>query len=89
MEPPASYVRAWELQDAIPTLFGDAQSEAWAELVQIAADEFAQLGIALPMGNYRAVNNRLRNVPEPLLEGWLYPGIAPANFSTFYIEPSG
>ncbi len=88
VEPPANYVRAWELQDAIPTLFGDAQSEAWDELVQIAADEFAQIGIALPMGNYRAVNNRLRNVPEPLLEGWLYPGIAPANFSTFYIESS-
>ncbi len=88
VEPPANYVRAWELQDAIPTLFGDAQMEAWNELVQIAADEFVQMGIALPMGNYRAVNNRLRNVPEPLLEGWLYPGIAPANFSTFYIEPS-
>ncbi len=88
VEPPANYVRAWELQDAIPTLFGDAQMEAWDELVQIAADEFAQMGIALPMGNYRAVNNRLRNVPEPLLEGWLYPGISPANFSTFYIDQS-
>ena len=89
VEPPANYARAWELQDAIPTLFGEAQMMAWEELVQITADEFAQMGIALPMGNYRAVKNRLRNVPEPLLEGWLYPGISPANFSTFYIESSG
>ena len=79
VEPPANYLRAWELQDAIPTLFGDAQMAAWTELVQIAADEFPQIGIALPAGNYRAVKNRLRNVPEPLLEGWLYPGISPAN----------
>ena len=40
------------------------------------------------MGNFRAVRNRLRNVPDTLIEGWLYPGIAPANFSTFYIDPA-
>lgn len=86
IEPPADYLRAYELQDAIPGLYGEAQMEAWTELVEIVTDEFPQIGIALPMGNYRAVKNRLRNVPEPLLEGWLYPGIGPANFSTFYIS---
>lgn len=85
VEPPANYLRAYELQDAIPGLYGDAQMDAWNELVQIVADEFPQMGISLPLGNYRAVKNRLRNVPEPLLEGWLYPGISPANFETFYI----
>ena len=86
IEPPANYLRAYELQDAIPRLYGEAQMAAWNELVEIAAEEFPQIGIALPMGNYRAVRNRLQNVPEPLLEGWLYPGISPANFSTFFIE---
>ena len=86
VEPPANFLRAYELQDAIPGLYGDAQMAAWNELVAIVAEEFPQIGIALPMGNYRAVSNRLRNVPEPLLEGWLYPGISPANFSTFFIE---
>lgn len=86
VEPPANYIRAWELQDAIPGLYGDAQLAAWNELVEITTEEFPQIGIALPMGNYRAVKNRLQNVPEPLLEGWLYPGISPANFSTFFID---
>lgn len=85
IEPPANYLRAYELQDAIPGLFGEAQLAAWNELVEITTEEFPQIGIALPMGNFRAVSNRLRNVPEPLLEGWMYPGIAPANFETFYI----
>ena len=84
-EPPAGILRAYELQDAIPTLFGDAQMQAWSEYVDIVKEQFPKLGIALPAGNYRVVRNRLRNVPEPLLEGWLYPGISPANFSTFYI----
>ncbi len=86
VEPPAAVLRAYELQDAIGGLFGAAQLEAWNEYVAIVTEEFPKIGIALPAGNYRAVRNRLKNVPEPLLEGWLYPGIAPANFSTFYIE---
>ncbi len=85
IEPPANYKRAYELQDAIPGLFGEAQLAAWKELVEITTEEFPQIGIALPMGNFRAVKNNLRNVPEPLLEGWMYPGIGPANFETFYI----
>lgn len=86
IEPPASYLRAYELQDAIPGLYGEEQMAAWNELVSLVEAEFPQMGIALPMGNYRAVSNRLRNVPEPLLEGWLYPGISPANFETFFIK---
>ena len=85
-EPPANILRAYELQDQIARLTGDEQLEAWREYVSIVKEEFPQIGIALPAGNYRAVSNRLRNVPEPLLEGWLYPGIAPANFSTFFID---
>ena len=84
-EPPAQILRAYELQDAIPGLFGEEQMAAWQEYVAIVTEEFPKIGIALPMGNYRAVRNRLQNLPEPLLEGWLYPGISPANFETFYI----
>ena len=34
------------------------------------------------------LDNTLRNVPDPVIHGWLYPGPAPVNFETFYIDPS-
>ena len=87
-EPPANVQRMLVLQDLIPTVVGEQQDAVVAEYIALLTDNFPRIGIALPSGNYRAVNNRLRNVPEPLMEGWLYPGISPANFSTFYIDPS-
>jgi peptide/nickel transport system substrate-binding protein len=87
VQPPANVARMYELMDLLPLVAGDAQTTSMEELLQLVADDFPLIGIALPAGNYRAVNNRLRNVPEPLTEGWLYPGISPANFSTFYIDP--
>jgi len=85
-EPPADVQRMFALKDLIPQLAGAQQDAAMAEFIDLLAENFPIIGIALPAGNYRAVSNRLRNVPEPLMEGWLYPGISPANFSTFYIE---
>jgi peptide/nickel transport system substrate-binding protein len=84
-EPPAERQRMMELQDIIPTVIGAEQEERVTEYLDMLAENFPRIGIALPAGNYRAVNNRLRNVPEPLMEGWIYPGISPANFSTFFI----
>ena len=83
--PPDDMQRMYDLQDRIPLTAGAEQEAAMKEYIELVADNFPRIGIALPAGNYRAVNNRLRNVPEPLMEGWLYPGISPANFSTFYI----
>ena len=84
-EPPADVQRMFALKDLIPQVSGAQQDAAMAEYIDLLAENFPIIGIALPAGNYRAVSNRLRNVPEPLMEGWMYPGISPANFSTFYI----
>jgi peptide/nickel transport system substrate-binding protein len=85
-QPPAKVQRMLELQDQIPTVVGAQQDAAVGEYLDLLAENFPRIGIATPEGNYRAVSNRLRNVPEPLMEGWMYPGISPANFSTFFIE---
>jgi peptide/nickel transport system substrate-binding protein len=85
-QPPAKVQRMLELQDQIPTVVGAQQDAAFGEYLDLLAENFPRIGIATPEGNYRAVSNRLRNVPEPLMEGWMYPGISPANFSTFFIE---
>jgi len=84
-EPPPNVKRMLELIDQIPLVAGAKQNAVMAEFIELVTDNFPRIGIALPAGNYRAVSNRLRNVPEPLMEGWMYPGISPANFSTFYI----
>ena len=84
-EPPANVKRMLELIDQIPLVAGAKQDAVMREFLELVTDNFPRIGIALPAGNYRAVSNRLRNVPEPLMEGWMYPGISPANFSTFYI----
>ena len=85
VEPPANVKRMLELIDQIPLFAGAKQDAVMGEFLELVTDNFPRIGIALPAGNYRAVSNRLRNVPEPLMEGWMYPGISPANFSTFYI----
>ena len=76
----------YDLINLIPSVTGAQQDAAMNEYLDLLAAYFGRIGIATPAGNYRAVSNRLRNVPEPLMEGWMYPGISPANFSTFFIE---
>ncbi|WP_421726046.1 ABC transporter substrate-binding protein [Bauldia sp.] len=85
VEPPENIKRIFFLAESIPTKAGAEQDAMMKEFLDLVKEEFTTIGISLPMGNFRAVRNRLRNVPEPLIEGWLYPGISPANFSTFYI----
>ena len=50
--------------------------------------QFLTIGLSLPAGDYQVVNNTLRNVPDTVIHGWLYPGPSPVNFETFYIDPS-
>jgi peptide/nickel transport system substrate-binding protein len=58
------------------------------QFFETMADGFFMIGVSLPAGDYRVVNNTLRNVPKTLISGWLYPGPSPMNFETFYIDPS-
>ncbi|KZL12747.1 ABC transporter substrate-binding protein [Pseudovibrio sp. Ad26] len=87
-EPPAGVKRMYEITDLVPTKVGDEQTALMEEFMQLSADNFLSMGIALPGGGFRSISNKLRNVPDTLLEGWLYPGPAPVNFSSFYINPS-
>ena len=86
MEPPANVTRMFEIRDEIPLRTADAQTALMDEFNSIAADEFITFGVALPGGGYRSVSNRLQNVPDTLLEGWLYPGPSPVDFATFWIK---
>ncbi|MDR3472145.1 MAG: ABC transporter substrate-binding protein [Devosia sp.] len=84
--PPEGVQRMYQIRSEIPTAVGDKQAALMKEFGDLAADNFLEIGIALPEGFYRAVHNDLHNVPTPLIEGWYYPGPAPSNFAQYYIQ---
>ena len=86
IEPPAELQQQYELVSELQQAVGiEAQSEIMNQILELAADQFYTIGLSLPMGDYRAVNNNLHNVPNPVISGWLYPGPSPVNFETFYL----
>jgi len=85
VEPPQGVRRMYEIRSEIPTAVGDKQAALMKEFGDLAADNFLEIGIALPEGFYRAVRNDLHNA-TPLIEGWYYPGPAPSNFAQYYVQ---
>ena len=87
VEPPAAMQQTFQLLSDLKQAIGiEAQTAIMNQILELAADEFYTIGLSLPMGDYRAVNNTLRNVPDTVISGWLYPGPAPVNFESFYIQ---
>ncbi len=82
--PPEGIQRQYDIYNEVLSAPVETQIELWQELLQLAADQFYNIGISLPAAEYYVVNNNLRNVPEPLIRGWMYPGPAPANYETFF-----
>lgn len=89
VKPPPALERQYAILDELKLAVGsEAQAKLMDELLELAADQFYNIGLSLPGGDYRVISNSLRNVPEPIIAGWLYPGPAPANFETFYLDSS-
>jgi peptide/nickel transport system substrate-binding protein len=87
--PPESIQRQFEIITLVQSAVGEEQFALMNEYLELAADGFYVMGLSLPMGDYRVVSNRLGNVPDEFISGWLYPGPAPVNFETFYITDAG
>lgn len=89
VEPPESVKRQYEIMSELNRVADTAEQDAlMTELLNISAENFYTIGVGLPAGDYKVVNNTLKNVPDDMLLGWLYPGPAPVNFETFYIDKS-
>ena len=85
--PPSDIQRMIELTSLVPRAASpDEQAEMMNELLQLHADGLWVIGLAMPEGDYRVVRNDLRNVPDPIIGGWLYPGPGPMNFESFYFD---
>lgn len=62
----------------------DAQAEIFAEILDIAQEEFWLLGTVLPAEGYGIANTRLRNVPQNQPYAWIYPQPGPMQVSQLY-----
>ncbi len=62
----------------------EGQAALMNQILQVAADQFYVIGIALPANGYGIVKNNVHNVPDQILAAWLYPNPGPTNPFTFY-----
>ncbi|MGW0228111.1 ABC transporter substrate-binding protein [Actinopolymorpha singaporensis] len=86
-KPPAAPHRQMELYDTIKvTMDEKKRRRLFAEVLRISAEEFYTIGTVLIAGRYSIVQNKIRNVPEPIPEGSLYPDPAPAGPEQFYLR---
>jgi peptide/nickel transport system substrate-binding protein len=86
-KPPAVPLRQMELYDTIKTTADEAERHRlFAEILRMSAKEFYTIGTVLIAGRYSIVQDKFRNVPEPIPEGSLYPDPAPVGPEQFYLR---
>lgn len=61
--------------------------DLFMKILQISQQEFYVVGTALVEGMYDVVQNNFHNVPDPTVEGSLYPEPAAYALEQFYISP--
>lgn len=85
-EPPASVLKQLALYDRIQeTADPDQQARYTAEILDIAVDQFFQIGIATESPRSALARKDFRNVPRLMPESWLYPTPAPTNPAQYFM----
>ena len=69
---------------AMATADLDQQIAVMKQLMQLAKEQFWQLGIALPTGAYGIVRNAMHNTPKQMFTGGDYCDPGPTNPDTYY-----
>ncbi len=64
------------------------QEKLMKEILDIAADEFWNMGISTPQASFGIVKNNFFNVPDKMPSAWEWPTPAPANPFTFFFKNS-
>jgi peptide/nickel transport system substrate-binding protein len=62
----------------------EGQNELMTQILDMAAEQFYAIGIALPANGYGVVKNNMHNVPGTILNAYLYPSPGPTNTFTYY-----
>lgn len=85
-EPPEPVKRAMEAyREILVTADDDRQVELMTEILDIAAEEFYVIGTVLEPDAFGIVTNRMRNVPDSVVNSWIYPTPAPFNPEQFWV----
>ncbi len=85
VEPPAQVQEALKLYDEMKSTVDDARrTEAFKQILEIAADQFYTVGIKIPNDAYGIVKNNFKNVPEKMPNSFGYPTPAPTNPEQYY-----
>lgn len=86
-EPPADIKAQMDLYDQIKASGDPAeQAELMTQILDMAAEQFYAIGIALPASGYGIVKNNFHNVPSPHPGAWLYPNPGPTNPEQYWIS---
>lgn len=87
-EPPAIVKEQMDLYTQLrATADPEGQNALMSQILEITADQFYSIGISLPANGYGLVSNKMGNVPETILNAYLYPSPGPVNtFAFFFTE---
>ncbi len=89
VEPPPAAKKQQELyfNKLAATADPEEQEAIMKEILQIAADEFWNIGISTPSPGYGIVRNNFKNVPQEMYSWWPARNPAQTNPEQYYIEP--
>jgi peptide/nickel transport system substrate-binding protein len=86
-EPPAIVKQQMDLYNQVrATADPDEQNALMKQILDIAADQFYAIGIALPANGYGIVKNNMHNVPDAILNAYIYVNPGPTNTFTYYFS---
>lgn len=87
-EPPEYVKEQWSLYDQIKaTSNPEEQAALFQQILDIAADQFYQIGVSTAINAFAVVSNKLGNVPENTPVGWIHPDPGTLNIEQFYFKP--
>lgn len=64
------------------------REKLFAEILEIARDEFYVIGTVMPAQGFGIVKNNFRNVIDPMTGGWIYPTPGPSRPEQYFMDES-
>ena len=87
-EPPEAAKQQMDLYDQVKATADPAkQNELFAQILDIAQQQFWAMGIVLPINGYAIVKNNFMNVPDVFPEAYVFMTPGPTNPQQYYFGP--
>ena len=87
MEPPAAAQEQMSLFDqVVSTADVEEQNELMRQMIEIAQEEFYQIGVSLPTAGYGLVKNNVHNVPDTMWDSFFFGNPGAVHPEQFFIS---